>query len=352
MNKKYYLIVAALFFSLASAGQNPSESALKIADKSYLSNGGTNKVWSERNGYVIIEAENAAGFKSNSGGWQLNAHAKDYTGTGYVTWRGPASWGPETREYDSVSAEKKLSYRVRINTPGTYYAKVRNRHDREDGDNDVWLSVNKGTWGKTYDHDVNRFSFDERGDWAKYKLDTGVYLVELAGRSPNFSADRIVLYKEGIPVEEWGHKYLPESVMERDYELRAKDFNERDSKYYYDTANQSMAIDAMKYKNSFARAVGTFNGKPGTYRLRLEAIGEIDGNSTYKVYVNNKLAGTSQNSVSNMGIDHSASFHHSFDRVMLKPGDKVAVESNTHSSGKVPGEFSRGRWKRLVFTAE
>lgn len=171
------------------------------------------RVWIEKGGVAVMEAEHALSFTTGDSGWQLNSENEGYTGTGYCTWKGPSDWGPESRPYDTaLLANRKLTYRVQISTPGTYYVKVRNIHAKEDGDNDVWVSVNKSRWGKTYDHQVNQFSFDERGAWAKYELTPGISTVELAGRSHNFSVDRIVLFKESTPEKEWSRQSLPESL--------------------------------------------------------------------------------------------------------------------------------------------
>lgn len=170
------------------------------------------KVWLEQDGIVVMEVEHAKAFRTSDAGWQLATAPEGFTGKGYCVWRGPADWGPESRPYDTVLLQdRKLSYKVKIVTPGVYYLKVRNFHHKEDGDNDVWVSVNRSPWGKTYDHQVEQFTFDERGTWAKYELTPGIYSVELAGRSFGFGADRIVLFLSGTPEEKWSNPLLPES---------------------------------------------------------------------------------------------------------------------------------------------
>lgn len=170
------------------------------------------KVWIEENGVAVIEVENAVGLTDSRTGWKVTTTPKGYTGSGYCVWTGPADWGPESRPYDTVLLTgRKLSFKVKNTTPGTYFAKVRNFHHKEDGDNDVWVSINKSHWGKTYDHQVEQFTFDERGTWATYELAPGIYDVELAGRSFGFGADRIVLFLSHLPEEKWSHHLLPES---------------------------------------------------------------------------------------------------------------------------------------------
>lgn len=154
------------------------------------------EIWKEENHLLIIEAENGL-FDPDASAWSIEKEFPGYQGEGYVVWRGAGDWGPEKKAYDSISDPKSIiSYWVAIDNPGTYYVKVRNYHLQEDGDNDVWVSVNRGDWGKTYDWQVNAWTLDERGEWAKYSFEKGRHLVQLAGRSEGFAIDQIVIFEQ------------------------------------------------------------------------------------------------------------------------------------------------------------
>lgn len=173
------------------------------------------KVWLEKDGIAVIEVENASSLPDSSQNWKIMRDPKGFTGSGYVVWNGAGDWGPESRPYDtSLLQDRKLTFHVKISTRGTYFLKVRNYHLLQDGDNDTWTSVNNSHWGKTYDHQVASFTFDERGDWAKYPLDTGIVKVELAGRSRGFGADRLVLFLDTIEESVWSDVDMPESEVE------------------------------------------------------------------------------------------------------------------------------------------
>jgi hypothetical protein len=160
-----------------------------------------NRIWQEEGGIAIMEAEHAL-LRPEGSGWLFENSLEGYMGSGYMVWRGTGDWGPESRPYDSiVSPDRILTYRVQVSTPGTYFLKVRNQHQKEDGDNDVWISVNGSEWGKTYDWQENEWTLDERGTWAKYPLGKGVHTVQMAGRSTGFAVDRLILFLETIPVE-------------------------------------------------------------------------------------------------------------------------------------------------------
>ena len=170
-------------------------------------------IWCEKNGIAVIEAENASNFKSEKNGWEIVNDIPGFKGRGICVWRGAADSGPESRSYDTEFLhERKLIYKVSISTPGNYFIKIRNIHRYVDGDNDVWVSADKCNWGKTYDHQINEYTFDERGAWAIYHFKEGIHTIELAGRSAGFGVDRIVLFKSDIDGSLWSSPELEESL--------------------------------------------------------------------------------------------------------------------------------------------
>lgn len=166
--------------------------------------------WQEKDDVLIMEAE-AGVFDASTSGWKKETDFKEFHGNGYVVWRGEGDWGPEKRVYDSISNTKHIiSYTFQITNPGVYYVKVLNYHLKEDGDNDVWVSVDKGDWEKTYDWQINEWTFDERGEWAKYKFDKGIHQVQMAGRSRGFAVDQIIIFEESMK-----DKFLPITDLNR-----------------------------------------------------------------------------------------------------------------------------------------
>lgn len=158
------------------------------------------KIWIEKDGIIVIEAEFPKQTLSNEG-WTKGDTLRGFFGDGYVVWRGTPDWGPESRPYDSFLGQSVLTYHFRIKNPGVYNIKIRNYHMKKDGDNDVWTSVDGGEWGKTYDWQTREWTPDERGAWAKRKLEAGDHRVELAGRSKGFCIDRIIIFKDGIAAD-------------------------------------------------------------------------------------------------------------------------------------------------------
>ncbi|MGD1841464.1 MAG: hypothetical protein ACFB0B_11300 [Thermonemataceae bacterium] len=178
-------------------------------------------------GLIVIEAENT----SLSEGWTTTTAINGFTGDAYIVWE-----GEQSREPGEFGIN---TYQFRIATPGTYRIQLRSRiTNGEDNteNNDAWIKIpeaddffarkmnNNGNtsiaypvgsgnepeaetglrnidgWFKsymnrldewtfvtnTYDRNAHQIfaTFDEAGD----------YTFQLAGRSPNFGVDRIVLY--------------------------------------------------------------------------------------------------------------------------------------------------------------
>lgn len=120
--------------------------------------------------------------------------------------------------------------------------------------------------------------------------------------------------------------------------------------FYKDKWRKVLAINAGKFKNKFASAITTFQGKKGKYQMKLTTLTETDGESTYKILINNKLIAEFQNPESEKDFQE-----HIFDfkKVKLKKGAVIEVQFNSHSNGKIPEgnafAFSRGRWKQIEF---
>ena len=119
--------------------------------------------------------------------------------------------------------------------------------------------------------------------------------------------------------------------------------------YYIHTSRDALAVDASKYKGDFALAEHTFKGVPETYNVRITTLSEDDGESYYRLMLNDKLIGEVQNTPDSKNF---AEQNHSFNQIELKNGDIIGVAFNAHTNGKIPeGEttaYSRGRWTHLT----
>ncbi len=119
--------------------------------------------------------------------------------------------------------------------------------------------------------------------------------------------------------------------------------------FYADNSRQALAIDAKKYKDMFAAAEYIYNGEDGSFAVELTSLTETDGESTYKLFVNGILIGEDKNPASDSDYEP---VYHSFGNVTLKKGDKIQIQFNSASNGKIPEgtgfAYSRGRWTTLT----
>ncbi len=125
---------------------------------------------------------------------------------------------------------------------------------------------------------------------------------------------------------------------------------------YVDKNRKAIAINAGKFKNQYGAAIYTFNGKPGKYNLQLNALAELDGESNYRIAINeNLLAGSKKNpQIFGTGQPDYTPVAHVWKNVQLKKGDTIRVEFSSETNGKIPeGDitaYSRGRFTGIELT--
>lgn len=127
--------------------------------------------------------------------------------------------------------------------------------------------------------------------------------------------------------------------------------------YYVDTLNFSLAIDArrLEYRNLFARATTIFQGVPATYDVSITTLTEEDGESLFRLLVNDTVVGTYRNTYIGEGSSKDLQPNvHTWNHIALKTGDKIGIESAAHTNGEIPENggtaWARGRWQQLTLS--
>ncbi|QVY66254.1 hypothetical protein [Polaribacter sp. Q13] len=119
---------------------------------------------------------------------------------------------------------------------------------------------------------------------------------------------------------------------------------------YKDEHRKAMAIDAVHYKGVYAASKVQLTAPKGVYDITLTSLSEIDGESSYRLKVNSKIIGETQNTKTE--IDYKKQTY-TFKNIKLEGVSDIQVEFNSHSNGKIPEDnafaFSRGRWTELKF---
>lgn len=136
--------------------------------------------------------------------------------------------------------------------------------------------------------------------------------------------------------------------------LFTSDFKQKENSipFYREKNRKTIAINAGKYKNKFSSAIGVFTGNNGRYIINLTTLKEIDGESSYRIFINDKLIKEVQNPTTEVDFETHIL---SVENVKIKKGAKIEIQFNSHSNGKIPENnafaFSRGRWKKIEFIA-
>ncbi len=128
-----------------------------------------------------------------------------------------------------------------------------------------------------------------------------------------------------------------------------------DAPYYVDTRNDALGIDArlLEYRNLFAQAQHTYQGKSGEFDVTITPLTEEDGEPIYRLKVNGKIVGTYQSSYIGKGSEKDLTpEYHTWKAIQLNKGDVVSVESAADTNGEIPEHggtaWARGRWQSLT----
>lgn len=282
-----------------------------------------------------------------------------------------------------------LTYNVFFNTPGTYWLWAR-AFTTTSEDNGLHFGIN-GTWPDT----AQRWQTVTRDQWhwqsrqrtaevhvgvpGILTLDVekpGRHEIHVSMREDGIALDKILLvnrkdYKpEGlgpkpvlqtgtpprsfpmvtavaVPVAAAAPAAAPtQASAGSPMVLQATAFNRADSRYYLDR-DQWLAIDPDQHKSAKATTASPF--PEGRYDLTLMAVGENDGESTYRVTINGESIGTHTCPLATETYEEGTKFHKTFKAVKVAPGDVIEVSSTIGS--KDGEEWSRARWSGLTFVA-
>jgi hypothetical protein len=199
--------------------------------------------------------------------------------------------------------------------------------------------------------------------------EAGQHTLMMSMREDGSELDKIILSKDqnytpqGVGPAETLYQ-LPKLVEKKTYKNidnyayiwnSSEDFefeNGTSNQYYFDKGRGVLGINAGKpaLRNKFISATHTYKkAKPQSFNMKLVTLTELDGESEYKVLLNGKVIGEFKNPETN--VDYAEAV---FDigLVELNKDDEITVQSNAVTNGKIPeGDitaFARGRWRGVV----
>lgn len=113
-----------------------------------------------------------------------------------------------------------------------------------------------------------------------------------------------------------------------------------------------LSVNAAKYKDVFAAVQGRFDGESGMYNISINTLKEFDGESTYRIFLDDTLVGVYQNPRTDKSGDFKAAGT-MFKDIYVGNGSQIRVEFNSHTNGLIPENggtaYARGRWSSLIF---
>lgn len=356
----------------------------------------TSMVFEEVNGLVAVEAEHfSMQLKTDKRMWYLcdeNTAPGDNQGNFSSIASGNAYMEilPDTRRthadllihgdnFSNIPGVLAIiEYQVYFNNPGRYYVWAR-AYSTGPEDNGLHAGIN-GTWPASGQRlqwcegkNSWRWESAQRTDEVHcgvpglIYLDVptkGIHTIAFSMREDGYRFDKWIMTndpdferpEDAGPAEKLYTGITSTSPVTGSYHFKAvEDFEDITSgviPYYKDEARKALAINAaIKWKrDQFATATTTFYGNRNTYDIQLTTLAEFDGESTYRVLVNDKVTGTFINMSVHVEDDYKP-LKAVFRNVRLSANDRITVESNTHTNGLIPeGDetaWARGRWTEL-----
>jgi hypothetical protein len=272
-----------------------------------------------------------------------------------------------------------VSYKIKFNSPGRYYVWVRAMSTGSE-DNGIHVGLN-GNWpeqgqrmqwceGKKYWmwESKQRTKAVHCGVPHAIYLDVpeaGVHDVQFSMREDGFEFDKFILTTNinYVPIDKGPNMALAEGSLPSSYNsktelsyfntiarklpenkfIASQEFPINGTNFYKNGKNW-LAINPEKYKQ--AKTSKIFEFENGNYDVIFVGVGENDGRSTFRVFINNKELGTYKPPLTPVLWEEGKAFNGFWRNVKLSTGDKITVEVHVASDGN---EWTRGRWAGIIF---
>lgn len=123
------------------------------------------------------------------------------------------------------------------------------------------------------------------------------------------------------------------------------------SPFYIHRGVNALAVNSEMFENDYAIAEYKFQQKKGEYNIKITTVLEVDGESTYQLFINNKQVAQLVNEETEVDLVEKT---YDFGKFKLHQDDVIGIAFNNISNEKIienEGQFAfaRGRWKNLIF---
>lgn len=223
----------------------------------------------------------------------------------------------------------------------------------------------KDIWGAFIQGDVNHAKYQ-----FIYNLKAGVeYTMSVSGRSQRVCIDYFLLSKASLTIAEDKDlaafndaKYRPGTtdcgvttdVCETINSIDFDTYTNMGSGFSDATVDGTRNVLQMPTRLAWGAAEETYSGPDADVYVTLNTMQEIDGESSYKVFINGVLIKevTNDRIFGTAIADYTIQVHKLTEsKIAIKTGDVIRVEFNSATNGEVPEgnttATSRGRWKSI-----
>ncbi len=276
-----------------------------------------------------------------------------------------------------------LHYKIKFNTIGRYYVWVR-AFSTGSEDNGLHVGLN-GSWPE-HGKRMQWCKGKNKWTWASKKrtkeehcgiphaiyLDIekpGIHTIQFSMREDGFEFDKFILTQDKNYTPTGIGPEVRVAMKKSDTQLTTKKRITKNTSYFntiklantnnkylaaqdfpiesnnfYKNGKNWLAIHPEKHKQATTSTI--FNFKSGRYDIVFVGVGENDGNSNFKMFINKKKIGEYNPPLTDSLFEEGKRFNAIWRRVKIKKGDKITVSAKVATDGN---EWTRARWAGIIF---
>lgn len=185
------------------------------------------KVWKEKRGIAVVEAEHIQIRNDLHPYWVSEKLVDGYSGTGYVMWGG-ASY--IKADYSDLYDERILTFYVSVSKEGVYYVKIKGLC-LDEWESRLLVRINGKDWHNYTIANQRTFGWDLNGkkDLCGAFMQLGYHKIEIAAIDAGFMLDKLaVVHQDEFSEEGWPDRLMLETTKEsRSEYLPSSHFKQR-----------------------------------------------------------------------------------------------------------------------------
>ena len=154
------------------------------------------KVWKEKRGLVVVEAEHSQERNDLPIYWASSTVVQGYSGTGFLRWSGTSFIN---KEFSEIDYERIITYYVDIDKEGVYYMKIKGTIFDEPSAN-ILVRIDNSEWKQFIIPNNGSVAWDINPLEESYPFffQHDFHKIDIAGTSSGFLFDKFALLHESL----------------------------------------------------------------------------------------------------------------------------------------------------------